>query len=67
MLFLQKISAVKCSPSFILEIKAQRAAIGESAMFTCQFSGYPKPGNVADPLSKNIFKKKESSIVFVTY
>lgn len=38
------ILAAKTAPSFITEIKDQRAAVGESIKFTCKFAGTPRPG-----------------------
>lgn len=37
-------TAAKSAPSFVVEIKDQRAAEGESIKFECQFSGTPMPG-----------------------
>lgn len=45
MLSLQSgIIAAKTAPSFSVELKDQRAAVGESAKFTCKFAGTPRPG-----------------------
>lgn len=45
LLFLQSgILAAKSAPSFVMELKDQRAAVGESAKFTCKFAGTPRPG-----------------------
>lgn len=45
LLFLQSGTlAAKSSPSFLLEIKDQRASVGESVKFICKFAGTPNPG-----------------------
>lgn len=50
LLFLQSgIIAAKSAPSFITEIQDQRAAIGETAKFTCKFAGTPRPGRYYYP------------------
>lgn len=38
------IAAMKSTPSFITEIKDQRAFEGDSVTFQCQFAGVPPPG-----------------------
>lgn len=55
----KKTLAAKCSPSFSLEIKDQRAAIGESVKFICKFAGTPTPGNFFKYIS--VKEKRENS------
>ena len=57
-ILLLKIAVIKCTPTFIQEIKDIRATIGEKVSFICQFSGYPYPGS---DLHHNAFLKNTTN------
>lgn len=40
-----------------MELKDQRAAVGESVKFICKFAGTPRPGRYCHPPPPNEFMK----------